>query len=53
MPTVTVLAGPNGAGKSWFSDFLVEAGFISTVPINIDALKEQIDSTLLPHDQCH
>lgn len=50
MPTVTVLAGPNGAGKSWFSDFLVEVGFISITPINTDALKEQIDTNLLPHD---
>jgi len=49
-PTLTLLAGPNGAGKSYFSNFFVEAGFISTLPINIDALEERVDKSRLPDD---
>jgi predicted ABC-type ATPase len=38
-PVLTLLAGPNGGGKSYYSHFFVENGFISTLPINIDALE--------------
>lgn len=49
-PTLTVLAGPNGAGKSYFSDFFVQTNLVSTQPINIDALEEQIDKSRIPND---
>lgn len=49
-PTITILAGPNGAGKSFYSNFLVQKGFLTTHPINIDALEILIDTNRLPYD---
>lgn len=50
MPVLTILAGPNGAGKSYFSGFFMETGWLSTQPVNIDALESFVDLTLIPYD---
>jgi predicted ABC-type ATPase len=50
MPVLTVLAGPNGAGKSYFSGFFLETGWITTQPVNIDALESYVDPSRIPND---
>lgn len=49
-PTLTVLAGPNGAGKSYFSNYLKEQELLYSQPINMDALKEEINYTFISND---
>lgn len=50
MPVLTILAGPNGAGKSFFSNFFLQTGLLTTQPINIDALEDNVDRNLIPED---
>ncbi len=46
MPALTILAGPSGAGKTRFSEFLKHKNFLSTCPVNLDLLREEVINDL-------
>ena len=54
-PTLSLIAGPNGSGKTYFSNYLIELGFIKTKPINLDFIDvdvyEKLTGNVYNHDQ--
>jgi predicted ABC-type ATPase len=42
VPTLSLIAGPNGSGKTYFTSYFLEKGFITTKPINLDFIGEEV-----------
>lgn len=45
-PTLSLIAGPNGSGKTYFSNYLIEEGFVKTKPINLDFIDVNVYTEL-------